>query len=154
MPLADFYVDYMKNRLEPGEFVQGLEVPLPDAARAGEQFAAYKISKRFDSDISAVSAGLRVRLDAAGTVRDMRMAARSNICGLLLALAAAVAALATDYKPLTDMRASAAYRAQVAGNLLRRFWLQTRPGAPLAESAVSVFARPAGAAAPSATASA
>lgn len=49
--------------------------------------------------------------------------------------------MAEDFKPLTDMRASAAYRAQVAGNLLRRFWLETRRDAPLAESEVSVFAR-------------
>src|SRR5256885_16410380 len=51
MPLHDFYLDYMKNQLEPGEFVQALAVPL-DAAR--RQTRAYKISKRFDCDISAL----------------------------------------------------------------------------------------------------
>jgi xanthine dehydrogenase small subunit len=56
-------------------------------------------------------------------------------------LRAGMAALAQDFKPLTDMRASAAYRAQVAGNLLRRFWLETRRENPLAEREVSVFAR-------------
>jgi xanthine dehydrogenase small subunit len=53
----------------------------------------------------------------------------------------AMAALAHDYTPLTDMRASAAYRLQVAQNLLRRFWLETRPIDPLPESAVNVWAR-------------
>ena len=58
---ADFYIDYMKNRLEPGEFVQAIEVPLPQPRR---QVRAYKISKRFDCDISAVCAGLAIELDA------------------------------------------------------------------------------------------
>jgi xanthine dehydrogenase small subunit len=161
MPLADFYVDYMKNRLEPGEFVQAIEVPLPAGADS-RTLRAYKISKRFDSDISAVSAGLAIELDAAGTVRDVRLAfggmaaivkrARAAEAALRgrpwdeAALGAAVAELAHDFKPLTDMRASAAYRRQVAGNLLRRFWLETRRENPLAEGAVSVFARDAAAA--------
>ena len=46
---------------------------------------------------------------------------------------------ARDFTPLTDMRASAAYRLQVAQNLLRRFWLETRPNAPLAASESSVW---------------
>ncbi|MBE0548798.1 MAG: xanthine dehydrogenase small subunit, partial [Rubrivivax sp.] len=53
----------------------------------------------------------------------------------------AMAALANDYAPLTDLRASAGYRLQVAQNLLRRFWLETRPVDPLPEGAVSVWAR-------------
>ena len=60
MPLPDFYVDYMKNKLEPGEFVQGLSVPLAAMRR---QVRAYKISKRFDCDISALCAGFAVELD-------------------------------------------------------------------------------------------
>src|SRR5690606_15364471 len=44
LPLSEFYLDYMKNRLEPGEFLQAIEVP---AAPAGQQLRAYKISKRF-----------------------------------------------------------------------------------------------------------
>jgi xanthine dehydrogenase small subunit len=153
MPLADFYVDYMKNRLARGEFVQGLEVPLRNA----RALRAYKISKRFDSDISAVSAGLAIALDAQGVVREVRLAyggmaaivkrAAAAEAALLgkpwneATLAAGIAALAQDFKPLTDMRASAAYRAQVAGNLLRRFWLETRRENPLTEHEVSVFAR-------------
>jgi xanthine dehydrogenase small subunit len=156
LPLADFYVDYMKNRLEAGEFVQAIEVPLHGAG-AGPTLRAYKISKRFDSDISAVSAGLAIELDAAGAVRHVRFAfggmaaivkraaaAEAAVRGRVwdeAAAEAAIAALAQDFKPLTDMRASAAYRQQVAGNLLRRFWLETRRENPLAEADVSVFAR-------------
>ncbi|HKX40330.1 MAG TPA: xanthine dehydrogenase small subunit, partial [Burkholderiaceae bacterium] len=54
-------------------------------------------------------------------------------------IAAAQAALAEDFKPLTDMRASAAYRQQVAGNLLQRFWLETRREDPLPLAATSVW---------------
>jgi xanthine dehydrogenase small subunit len=153
LPLEDFYVDYMKNRLEPGEFVHSLEVP---RARAAQRVQVYKISKRFDCDISAVCAALAVELEGervvsarlafggmAGVVKRAA-GAEAALVGQAWnegAFKAAQAALATDFTPLTDMRASAAYRLQVAQNLLRRFWLQTRPRQPLAEAAVSVFAR-------------
>ena len=55
------------------------------------------------------------------------------------AVAAAQAAIERDFAPLTDMRASAGYRLQVAKNLLRRFWLETRPAAPLGEAETSVW---------------
>jgi xanthine dehydrogenase small subunit len=55
-------------------------------------------------------------------------------------LAAAQAALAQDFKPLTDLRASADHRLRVAANLLRRFWLETRPHDPLPAEALNVFA--------------
>ena len=155
LPLNDFYVDYMKNRLEPGEFVQAIEVPLP---RAGERVRAYKIAKRFDCDISAVCAGFAISLDG-DTVRAARLAfggmaavvrraagAERAIVGQPWSEATlqdAVAALAQDFEPLSDMRASAAYRCRMAGNLLRRFWLETRGTDPLPASALSVWHRPA-----------
>ncbi len=60
MALEDLYVDYMKNRIEPGEFVQALQLPLPAPA---QRFRAYKITKRYDCDISALMAGLAIELD-------------------------------------------------------------------------------------------
>ena len=151
MPLADFYVDYMKNRLEPGEFVQGLAVPLTGARR---QVRAYKISKRFDSDISAVCAGLSIELDGERVIQ-VRLAF-GGMAGIVkrgaqaeaaiegqpwnqATVNAAKAALALDFAPLTDMRASAAYRTQVAQNLLQRFWLETRRTNPLPIQATSVW---------------
>ncbi len=153
LALEDFYLAYMKNALAPGEFVEAIEVPLPADAAA---LRAYKISKRFDSDISAVSTGLWLQLDG-DRVREVRLAfggmaavvrraaaaeaALRGRCWDEAALGAAQAALASDFTPLTDMRASAGYRMQVAQNLLRRFWLETRPDAPLAEAQLSVHAR-------------
>jgi len=153
MPLADFYTGYMRNRLEPGEFVQGLSVPLP---RAGEQLRVYKVSKRFDCDISALCAGLSIELDGE-FVREVRWAFGGMAATVQRAVAAEAAArgqpwtqdtvrtaqlaLAQDFTPLSDARASAAYRLQVAQNLIQRLWLETRPGKPLTESQVNVWAR-------------
>ena len=162
LPLEAFYLDYMKNALEPGEFVEAIEVPTDPFGLPATAVRAYKLSKRFDSDISAVSAGFALALDG-DRVRDLRLAyggmaaivkraagAEAALRGKPwneATLEAAIGALAGDFTPLTDMRASAAYRAQVAGNLLRRFWLETRPESALPASAVSVFARGAAASA-------
>jgi xanthine dehydrogenase small subunit len=150
MALADFYVDYMKNRLEPGEFVQAVTVPLNRDA----QVRTYKMSKRFDCDISAVCAGLAIELDG-DTVKAARLAFGGMAATVKRAARAEAAvvgrpwneatskaaqqALADDYKPLTDMRASAGYRLQVAQNLLRRFWLETRTADPLPADRLSVW---------------
>jgi xanthine dehydrogenase small subunit len=152
LPLDDFYTGYQANRLEPGEFVQAIVIP--DAAWA-RNLRAYKISKRFDSDISAVFAALAITLDG-DRVADVRLAfggmaatvRRAATAEAVLrgqawsaaTLAAAQAALARDFTPLDDMRASAAYRLRVAQNLLQRFWLETQPGAaePVATSIWSV----------------
>jgi xanthine dehydrogenase small subunit len=149
--LADFYTGYMTNALQAGEFVQAIEVPLGSTAAV----RAYKISKRFDCDISAVCAGLAVELDGAGHVAAARLAfggmaatvrraarAETALVGQAWAeasLVAAQAALASDFAPLSDLRASATYRLQVARNLLRRFWLETRPEAPLPAADTSVW---------------
>jgi xanthine dehydrogenase small subunit len=150
--LDDFYLGYMKNRLEPGEFVQAIEVPREPA----RVLRAYKISKRFDCDISALCLGASLalkngritapRLAFGGMAAVVQRAAKAEaaLAGQPwneATLAAAQAALEHDFQPLTDMRASAGYRLQVAKNLLQRLWLQTRPDAPLPERAVTVWAR-------------
>jgi xanthine dehydrogenase small subunit len=151
MPLTDFYLDYMKNQLEPGEFVQALAVPTAGPSRT---VRAYKISKRFDCDISALCGAFAIELDG-DTVRSVRLAfggmaatvkraagAEAALVGQpwsQASVAAAQAALAADFKPLSDMRASSGYRMQVAQNLLQRFWMETRTIAPLPPQASSVW---------------
>ena len=148
--LHDFYTGYMQSRLEGGEFVQAIEVPLDGRA----EVRAYKISKRFDCDISAVCAGFALELEE-GTVRAARLAfggmaatvkraanAEAAVIGMAWSastLAAAQQALASDFAPLGDMRAGAAYRMQVAQNLLKRLWLETRVDAPLLPVETSVW---------------
>ncbi|WP_157268918.1 xanthine dehydrogenase small subunit [Azohydromonas aeria] len=153
LPIGEFYVDYMKNRLEPGELLQAIEVPRP-APQAVVR--VWKISKRYDSDISAVCAALRLELDG-DRVKDARFVfggmaaivkraaqAEAAVIGQAWTEAtaqAAMAALARDFTPLTDQRASASYRLRVAQNLLLKLWLQTRTDAvPLPVEAGSVWA--------------
>ena len=164
LALDDFYLDYMKTALEPGEFVQAVEVPR--RAQSGprdQRVQAYKVSKRYDSDISAVCAALAVTLQGE-RIADVRLAfgglaatvrraagAEAALRGRVwdeAALADAQAALAQDFSPLSDLRASAEYRRTVAQQLLRRFWLQTRPHDPLPEAMLSVWAREPAAGAP------
>ncbi len=151
LALQDYYLDYMKTVLQPGEFIARLIVPLPAPAA---QLRVWKISKRYDSDISAVCAALLLQLDG-GVVTQARLAF-GGLAGIVkraaqteaalvgqpwteAALQAGIDALAQDFSPLSDLRASAAYRRQVAGNLLRRLWLETRADAPLAASATTVW---------------
>jgi len=152
MPLENFYLDYQKKDLRADEFVEAVRVPLPQPSL---RFRTYKLSKRFDQDISAVCAAFAITLDGA-TVREARiafggMAATSRRAPKAEAalkgrewneatLNDAVKALAEDYAPLTDMRATSTYRMKSAQNLLRRFWLETRPDAPLSNEAVNAFA--------------
>ena len=145
LPLQDFYLDYMKNALQPGEFVEAVEVPLQTLG-AGWVTQAHKISKRLDCDISAVSAGFALRLDGervaearlayGGLAATVRRAAGAEAALLgqpwtEATLRAAQAALARDYTPLTDLRASADYRRATSAALLERLWLSTRPHDPV-----------------------
>ncbi|VVE34565.1 FAD-binding molybdopterin dehydrogenase [Pandoraea communis] len=152
MPLEDFYLAYQKTALQAGEFVQGIRVPLPGAA---QRFRTYKLAKRFDQDISAVCAAFAVELDG-DTVRSARVAfggmaatpKRGSAVEAALVgqpwteatVRAAMAALPADYQPLSDMRATSAYRLAGAQNLLYRFFLETRTDAPLAAHEVNAFA--------------
>ncbi|HUN93551.1 MAG TPA: xanthine dehydrogenase small subunit [Burkholderiaceae bacterium] len=137
LPLEAFYLGYQKNAFEPGEFLERIRIPLlPPASR----FRTYKVSKRIDQDISAVCAAYRLDFDGA-TIADARIAhggmaatpKRAAACERALVgrpwndatLAAAAAALESDYAPISDMRASAAYRRLVARNLLTRFFVET-----------------------------
>jgi xanthine dehydrogenase small subunit len=152
LPLEQLYLAYQRKDMQPGEFVQSLRVPLP---RSGVQFRTYKLAKRFDQDISAVCAAFAMRFED-GVVMEARVAfggmaatpKRATATEQLLlgkpwtdaTVAAAMAMMAQDYAPLSDMRASSDYRMKAAQNLLRRFWFETRQDAPLAPAAVNAFA--------------
>jgi xanthine dehydrogenase small subunit len=151
LPLDAFYLDYMKNALQPGELVEALRVPLASAQPdSGWVHRAWKISKRVDCDISALSAGLSLQLQGdlitdarlvwggmAATVRPATGAqsALMGQCWDEASLRAAQNALAADFTPLTDLRASADYRRAAARGLLRRLWLETRRQDPLGAGA-------------------
>ncbi|MDH5344478.1 MAG: xanthine dehydrogenase small subunit [Gammaproteobacteria bacterium] len=137
LPLEAFFRSYRRTALEPGEFIERVLVPLP---RRNEQVRSYKVSKRFDQDISAVCGAYRLQLEN-GKVAEIAIAyggmaeipKRAEACETAIAgrawsaetIEAGMAALDTDYVPIGDMRASASYRAAVCRNLLRRFFLET-----------------------------
>jgi xanthine dehydrogenase small subunit len=149
LPLEDFFLAYGRQDRAPGEVVVAVEVPRLGPA---DVFRCYKISKRFDQDISAVMAAIRLTLDGdqiasarlafggmAG-VPKRATAAEAVLAGARLgdpALAVAVrAALSRDFQPLDDMRASAAYRLDVAGSLVEKALIEAA-GTPT--SATRVF---------------
>ncbi|MDB5359193.1 MAG: xdhA [Rhodospirillales bacterium] len=143
LPLEDYFLAYRKTALAPGEFVARIRVPM---AAADTRFRTYKIAKRFDQDISAVCAGFAVTIRADRVV-DLRLAfggmagipARARACEQALigqpwtqaAVLAALPLLTQDFAPLSDMRASADYRARVAANLVRKFQIETSGAGPV-----------------------
>jgi xanthine dehydrogenase small subunit len=143
VPLEDFFIDYGRQDRRPGEFIESVTVPKPATQTV---FRAYKISKRFDQDISALcgafllelkdGAVTRIRIAFGGMAGTPRRAPGAEAMltakdWTLPAVTAAMAALQADYTPLTDWRASAEYRATVAANLLMKFYLETADAAEL-----------------------
>lgn len=136
LPLDAFYLGYQRNALQPAEFIEAVQVP----PRPPQTFVrAYKISKRHDDDISAVSLAIAVQVDAGRVVRARvamgGMAEVPRRAGKVEAALTGKAfdpasfdevadALAADVSPISDHRASARYRARVAANLIRRAMLE------------------------------
>ncbi|QDC10699.1 xanthine dehydrogenase small subunit [Oceanicola sp. D3] len=135
LPLEEFFVDYGKQDRAPGEFVEAVSLPRqPDTLRC------YKLSKRFDQDISAVCGCFAITVTD-GTVTQARIAfggmaatpkrAAATEAALIgsawgeATITQAQTAMTADYTPLSDMRASADYRMKTAQNMLHRYWLES-----------------------------
>jgi xanthine dehydrogenase small subunit len=141
LPLERFYLGYQRKDLARGEFVVSVTVPAP---RAGQRLASYKLSKRIDQDISAVCAafaveqqgaritGARIAFGGMAAIPTRAPATEAALIGRPWSaetIEIAAAALAEDFRPLTDLRASSPYRLQAAGNLLRRFYFEAQDSA-------------------------
>jgi xanthine dehydrogenase small subunit len=120
--LARFYPGYRKTLLLPAEFIRAIRVP---KIAPGARFAVYKVSKRFDQDISAVCAAFHVDAGKArfgfGGMAATPARARQAEAAYAKGIEAACAALADDFSPISDQRASAWYRIRAAQALLRKF---------------------------------
>ena len=134
LPLEDFFIDYGKQDRAKNEFVEAITIP-----RQTDRLRCYKLSKRFDQDISAVCGCFWIK-----TADNVVIAARLAFGGMAgtpkrsphaeaalvgrhwseAGVAKAMTALAQDFTPLSDMRASAAYRMETAQNMLLRAWLE------------------------------
>ena len=137
LAVDDFFVAYRRTALRPGECLTAVRLP---RLRSGRLFRTYKLSRRYDQDISAVCAAFRLSLER-GTVTGARIAyggmaatpRRAPVVEAALdgrpwdaaAAEAAAAAVAADFAPLSDFRGSAAHRLAAAANLIRRFHLDT-----------------------------
>jgi xanthine dehydrogenase small subunit len=132
MPVEQFYIEYGKQQREPSELVTSITVPRLDPNHV---FRCFKVTKRFDQDISAVMGAFRFAVNPDGLVTEVRLAyggmagipkratnAEQALTGEQLrdskAWARAFAALREDFKPLDDHRASARYRIETAHSLL------------------------------------
>jgi xanthine dehydrogenase small subunit len=134
LPLEDYFLDYGKQDLRAGEFIESVWTPRPTA---DDLILVAKLSKRFDSDISAVCGAfaltvtggriMRARVAFGGMAATPRRApsCEAALTGQPFAfetIERAATALRADFTPLSDVRGSAGYRLDVAGNLLRRLW--------------------------------
>ncbi|MCO4318432.1 xanthine dehydrogenase small subunit [Phyllobacterium sp. 21LDTY02-6] len=133
MALEDFFTGYRKTALRAGEVIASVSIPKP---REGQEFRVYKISKRYDQDISTVCGAFSIQREM-GQVRQARIAFGGMAAVPMRAVAgeaalvgssfderaieACAAAISSGFEPLTDWRGTAAYRLQVAANLVRRF---------------------------------
>jgi xanthine dehydrogenase small subunit len=145
MPLEDFFIDYGKQDRRPGEFVEAVTIPWQI-----DRLRCYKLSKRFDQDISAVCGCFNITVTD-GIVSSARIAfggmagtpkRAAHVEKALIGqpwtdatVTAAMQAFGQDYTPLSDMRASAGYRMQAASNMLLRYFLEDT-GRPTAISEV------------------
>ena len=138
LPLEDIYTGYRKNVLKADEVLAWIKVP---KATASERSRVYKVSKRFEDDISAVCLGLNLHVEqgvvmrasiGAGGVAATPMRARQTEATLIgkpwtqATVHHAIQVLRGEFTPLSDMRATSAYRSTVLGNLLQRFWLESQ----------------------------
>lgn len=132
--VEDFFLDYRKTDLKPGEVIKSIRIPKPGD---GQSFRTYKVSKRYDQDISAVIGAFRLTM-ADEKVSDVRIAfggmaatpkravaVENALRGASWSEATAVDAgncITDDFTPLSDHRATAAYRTRVAANLVTRLY--------------------------------
>ncbi len=138
MPLEDLYTGYRQNVMAPDEVLAWIKVP---KATPHETMRVYKVSKRFEDDISAVCLAIRLHIQdgkvhtvsiGAGGVAATPVRARKTEAALkgkawnAATVKHAMQVLQDEFAPISDMRASASYRTQVLGNLLRRFWLESQ----------------------------
>ena len=138
MPLEAFYIGYRKNVLASDEVLAWIKVP---KATPGELSRVYKISKRFDDDISAVCLAVNLHVEngvvthasigAGGVAATPARAVKTEAAlegqpWTQSTVERAMELLRAEFSPISDMRASSAYRTQVVGNLLQRFWLESQ----------------------------
>ena len=135
--LDDFFLSYRKTRLKKGQFIHSIRIPLYE----DNTFKAYKVSKRFDDDISSICVAFNMEI-VKNKIKSVRIAyggmaeipKRAIYCEKILLNSSvtdeiidkAKKALEKDFKPISDMRASGRYRMEVAKNLLEKYYAEIK----------------------------
>lgn len=148
VPIGEFATGPRRTILRPGEFLTRIDIPLGAFERG---IKSHKVSRRFDDDISTVSATFSLRLDD-GRIADLRavfgglaptVRRATGVEQVLVgrrwtedALSQAQAALDADFSPITDHRATDHYRRRAARGLMERWWRETGIDAPTGASDV------------------
>ena len=138
LPLEQLYTGYRRNIMAADEVLAWIKVPRP---KKDELLKVYKISKRFDDDISALCLALQLHI-AGGVVHEVSIGVGGVAATPVRAwkteaflhlkpwsqatVQQAMDVLRAEFAPISDMRASAAYRSEVLGNLLQRYWLESQ----------------------------
>lgn len=150
LALESLYTGYRQNVIAPDEVLTQILVPQPQAT---ELLRVYKVSKRFEDDISAVCLAVQLHLTdgrvaqasiGVGGVAATPVRARQTEAALTgqpwtpASVDAAMATLRAEFQPISDMRASSDYRRQVLGNLLQRFWRESQGEAAVSLADVSL----------------
>ena len=137
VPINDFFINYRKTKLKEGQFIHSIRIPIFNK----NIFKAYKISKRFDDDISSVCAAFNLTIENK-KIKDIKIAyggmaatpKRAIYCERVLLkslitnkiIDKAKNALEKDFAPISDMRASGKYRKIIAKNLLEKCFLEIK----------------------------
>tara|TARA_B100000579_G_scaffold218682_1_gene178823 strand:- start:4019 stop:5452 length:1434 start_codon:yes stop_codon:yes gene_type:complete len=135
--LDSFFINYRKTKLKKGQFIHSIRIPLYKK----NTFKAYKVSKRFDDDISSVCAAFNLEI-VENKIKNVRIAyggmaaipKRAISCERILLrspfnesiIHKAKAGLEKDFNPINDMRASRLYRMEVAKNLLEKCYVEIK----------------------------
>ena len=137
IPLNKFFISYRKTKLKKGQFIYSVKIPIYKK----NIFKAYKISKRFDDDISSVCGSFNIEINknrikkiriAYGGMSEIPKRAKNAEKTLVNSIfsekifSKAIKNLDSDYKPIDDMRASKSYRMEIAKNLLMKCFLEVK----------------------------
>ncbi len=133
IPLENFFKGYRQTALGQGEIITAIKMTLP---KKNADLRFYKNSNRKDLDISAINLAIHTEwkneekteikdiIIAAGGVAaiPMRMVKTEDFFKQNNDLKGALSILHQEFNPLSDLRASAAYRHVLVENFIKRFF--------------------------------
>ena len=136
IPIENFFLKYGVQDRQPGEFIESIEIPISES-----NLKCYKISKRFDQDISAICGCFsvtftknkvktaRIAFGGMAEIPKRAVLTETSLIGRVWSeetISYAMEELDKDFNPISDLRASAEYRKLTAKNLLQKYYLEVK----------------------------